>query len=42
MSLWSQFSPFFWFLFSLAVSIAVLRELRRPDDVSLRKRRERS
>ena len=38
MSLWSQFSPFFWFLFSLAVSIAVLRELRRPDDDAAREK----
>lgn len=26
----SQISPHFWLLFSLAVAIAVLRELRRP------------
>jgi|TARA_A100001518_G_C1213460_1_gene56096 hypothetical protein len=38
MSLLSQFSPHFWLLFS----IAVLRELRRPDDDALRKKRERS
>ncbi len=42
MSLWSQFSAHFWFLFSIAVTIAVLRELRRPDDESSRKRREGS
>lgn len=32
MSLLSQFSSSFWLLFSLAVAIAVLRELRRPPD----------
>lgn len=32
MSLLSQFSSQFWLLFSLAVGIAVLRELRRPPD----------
>lgn len=40
MSLLSQYSPHFWLLFSIAVAIAVLRELRRPDD-ALRKKRER-
>ena len=42
MSLLLQFSPYFWLLFSIAVAIAVLRELRRPDDDVLRKKRERS
>ena len=42
MSLLSQFSPHFWLLFSIAVAIDVLRELRRPDDDALRKKRERS
>ncbi|MGG2396151.1 hypothetical protein ACJRW5_04280 [Pseudomonas sp. SH1-B] len=32
MSLLSQLSPHFWLLFSIAVSVAVLRELRRPDE----------
>lgn len=41
MSLWSQFSPHFWFLFSIAVAIAVLRELRRSDNDALGKKRER-
>ena len=41
MSLLSQFSPHFWLLFYIAVAIAVLRELRRPDDDALRKKRER-
>ena len=30
MSFISHLSPYLWLLFSLAVSIAVLRELRRP------------
>ena len=38
MSLLSQFSQHFWLMFY----IAVLRELRRPDDDALRKKRERS
>jgi hypothetical protein len=32
MSLISQISPYFWLLFSLAVAIAVWRELRREDE----------
>jgi len=32
MSFLSEWSAHFWLLFSLAVSIAVLRELRRPRD----------
>lgn len=32
MSLLAQVSPYFWLLFSVAVAIAVLRELRRPPD----------
>lgn len=32
MSLFSQISPYFWLLFSLAVAIAVFRELRREDE----------
>ncbi|WP_296220299.1 hypothetical protein [Pseudomonas sp. UBA2684] len=32
MNLFSQFSAHFWLLFSLAVSIAVIRELRRTRD----------
>lgn len=40
MSLLSQVSPHFWLLFSIAVSVAVLRELRRPDDEVMRKKRE--
>jgi hypothetical protein len=42
MSLLSQLPQYFWLLFSIAVAIAVLRELRRPDDDLVRKKRERS
>lgn len=42
MSLLSQLSPHFWLLFSIAVAIAVVRELRRPDDDAMRKKREGS
>ena len=38
MSLLSQLSPHFWLLFSIAVSVAVLRELRRPDEDASRKK----
>ncbi|MDR8015684.1 hypothetical protein [Ectopseudomonas guguanensis] len=39
MSLFSQLSPHFWLLFSIAVSVAVLRELRRPDEGAPRRKR---
>lgn len=32
MFLFSHISPYFWLLFSLAVAIAVLRELRRSPE----------
>lgn len=38
MSLLSQLSPHFWLLFSIAVSVAVLRELRRPADDAAREK----
>ena len=43
MSLFSHLSPHFWLLFSIAVAIAVLRELRRPPDEPgwTRKKRQR-
>lgn len=42
MSLLSQLSPHFWLLFSSAVSVAVLRELRRPDEDAERKKHKGS
>ncbi|WP_296275695.1 hypothetical protein [Pseudomonas sp. UBA7530] len=42
MSLLSQLSPHFWLLFSIAVSVAVLRELRRPDEDVARKKQKGS
>lgn len=41
MSLLSQVSPYFWLLFSLAVTVAVLRELRRAPEEPLWPRKPR-
>ncbi len=42
MTLLAQLSAHFWLLFAIAVSIAVVRELRRqPDDPSMRVPRQR-
>lgn len=41
MQLLSQLSAHFWLLFSLAVSIAVIRELRRERDTTPRRKDRR-